>query len=177
MSMLDTVIDGPVAVPSTISRLSPASRAVLQCRAADRAKVSAAIGLALPVEPCRVNLRDKLAALWLGPEEWLLLAPESDVWMGSLLRNLDGASCSAVEVSDRQVAFAVHGPDAEIILAAGCPLDLHPSAFPVGMCTRTLFHKAQIVLWRTDIDRFHLEVWRSFSAYVEALLSLAATDG
>lgn len=177
MSMLDPAIDGSVTVPSAITRLSPASRAILQCRDASRAKVSAAIGLALPAEACRANARDKLAALWLGPHEWLLLAPESNAWMGSLIRNLDGTSCSAVEVSDRQVAFAVHGPDAETILAAGCPLDLHPSAFPVGMCTRTLFHKAQIILWRTDADRFHLEVWRSFSTYVEALLTLAATDG
>ena len=41
--------------------------------------------------------------------------------------------------------------------------------FPVGMCTRTAFAKADIVLWRTGQSTFHLEVWRSFAAYVSGL--------
>ena len=39
------------------------------------------------------------------------------------------------------------------------------------MCTRTVFAKAPIVLWRTDEDTFHLEVWRSFARYVMQLLA------
>ena len=42
--------------------------------------------------------------------------------------------------------------------------------FPVGMATRTLFEKAEIVLWRIAPDSFHLEVWRSFAPYVWDLL-------
>jgi sarcosine oxidase subunit gamma len=34
------------------------------------------------------------------------------------------------------------------------------------MCTRTVFAKADIVLWRTREDAFHVEVWRSFAGYV-----------
>ncbi|MGQ3028233.1 MAG: sarcosine oxidase subunit gamma family protein, partial [Ferrovibrionaceae bacterium] len=43
-------------------------------------------------------------------------------------------------------------------------------AFPVGVCTRTLFAKAEIVLWRTDAQRFRVEVWRSFAGYLWGLL-------
>lgn len=159
-----------------VRTLPGARRAVLRCKPDSRAKVSAAIGLDLPSAACTANRRTALAALWLGPDEWLLLADESDHWAQSLLRNLNGISCSAVEVSDRQVAYAVESDRAETILASGCPLDLDISAFPVGMCTRTVFHKAQVVLWRTAPDRFHLEVWRSFSGYVEAMLRLADAE-
>jgi sarcosine oxidase subunit gamma len=38
------------------------------------------------------------------------------------------------------------------------------------MCTRTVFAKAEIVLWRTSAEVFHLEVWRSFATYVVELL-------
>ena len=38
------------------------------------------------------------------------------------------------------------------------------------MCTRTVFAKAEIVLWRRAEQRFHLEVARSFAAYVHELL-------
>jgi sarcosine oxidase subunit gamma len=44
------------------------------------------------------------------------------------------------------------------------------------MCTRTLFGKAEIVLWRTGATEFHLEVWRSFSDYVVGCLREAARD-
>jgi sarcosine oxidase subunit gamma len=67
--------------------------------------------------------------------------------------------------------------DVEAWLASGCPLDLTMRAFPVGACARTLYHKAEIVLWRTEGDAFQLEVWRSFAPYVEALLTEAGCDG
>jgi sarcosine oxidase subunit gamma len=55
-------------------------------------------------------------------------------------------------------------------LSGACPLDLDPGEFLTGMCTRTVLAKADIVLWRSRDDVFHLEVWRSFSGYVTGLL-------
>jgi len=77
---------------------------------------------------------------------------------------------SLVDISQRQIALHISGERVAQVLSAGCPLDLHLQAFPVGMCTRTLLAKAPIVLWRTAPDEFHLEVWRSFSLYVQQLL-------
>jgi sarcosine oxidase subunit gamma len=44
------------------------------------------------------------------------------------------------------------------------------------MCTRTVFSKADIVLWRTQLDEFHVEVWRSFAGYVTGLLREIAVE-
>jgi sarcosine oxidase, subunit gamma len=65
----------------------------------------------------------------------------------------------------------IFGPDAATILAGACPLDLDLREFPVQMCTRTVLAKAEIVLWRTAPDAFHVEVWRSFQSYAQGLLS------
>ncbi|MEQ9246023.1 MAG: sarcosine oxidase subunit gamma family protein, partial [Nitratireductor sp.] len=54
--------------------------------------------------------------------------------------------------------------------------DLSPDAFPVGACSRTVFGKAEIILWRTEGDAFRVECWRSFSDYVFMLLEAAARD-
>jgi sarcosine oxidase subunit gamma len=62
------------------------------------------------------------------------------------------------------------------LLNAGCPLDLDLAAFPVGMCTRTVLAKAEIVLWRTSAEVFHVEVWRSFASYVTEYLAEAARE-
>src|ERR687898_480955 len=56
---------------------------------------------------------------------------------------------SLVDVSHRHRAFEVSGPAAAALLNEGCPLDLDDAAFPAGACTRTLFGKIEILLWRS----------------------------
>jgi sarcosine oxidase subunit gamma len=84
--------------------------------------------------------------------------------------------CALVDISHRQFALEVSGPHAAIILNGACPLDLDLGEFPIGMCTRTALAKADIVLWRTRSDAFHLEVWRSFAGYVAGLLGEIARE-
>ena len=163
-------LDGaaPVVVPGRLSLRPAADMARLALRGAPSA-LSAAFGLALPTQPCRAAEADGRSALWLGPEEWLLLVPP-----GTLDADAAVPGASLVDIGHRQVGLVLEGPGAADALAAGCPLDLHPAAFPVGMCTRTVFGKAEVVLWRQDTARFHMEVWRSFAAYVHGLLERAA---
>jgi sarcosine oxidase subunit gamma len=137
--------------------------------------IGGAFGVELPTTPLRANVADGRAALWLGPDEWLLLAADAD---GSLLAaalsdSLSSNPASLVEISHRQVGLIVSGPSAEALLNAGCPLDLERIAFPVGTCTRTVLAKAEIVLWRTAADAFRIEVARSFAPYVVAFLDEA----
>ena len=81
-----------------------------------------------------------------------------------------------MDVSHRQVALELSGPHAAWLLEAQCPLPLHVAAFPVGMCTRTVFAKAEILLWRTDLQTFRVEVARSFTGYVVDLLREIARE-
>lgn len=148
--------------------LEPATRFILQGGPAARAAAGEAIGVHLPESPCRANSVGSRAALWLGPDERLLLGPAADT--GNLAAELAAAltriAHSLVDVSQRQIALQVSGPAASAILNSGCPLDLDPAAFPPGMCTRTILGKADIVLWRKGAAEYHLEVWRSFSDYI-----------
>ena len=160
-----------------VTPLGPISRAVLRCREADIDPVSERLGIILPRAACRSAHDQALSALWLGPDEWLMMSTEpDDGWANGLSARLDGVHCSLVDVSHRQVALSVHGPRVEDILATGCALDLSIAAFPIGMCTRTMFAKAEVVLWRTGIARFHIEIWLSLARYVEALLREAETE-
>jgi sarcosine oxidase, subunit gamma len=138
----------------------------------------AGLGLALgmPVQACRSTVRGDRAALWLGPDEWLLLAPfeEGGAIAARLAEVLRGIPHSLVDVGHRSIGFSAEGSKVCEVLNAGCPLDLHPSAFPVGMCTRTLLGKAEVVLWRIREDAFHLEVARSFANYVAQFLKEAS---
>jgi sarcosine oxidase subunit gamma len=135
-------------------------------------------GVGLPRAACRAETSGARVALWLGPDEWLLMTPagEADAVVQALAASLAGTAHSLVDVSHRQVAFLLSGAEADKILATGCPLDLHIPVFPVGMCTRTLFGKAEIVLWRRAADEFWIDVARSYAGYCRALLAQAAVD-
>jgi sarcosine oxidase subunit gamma len=135
-----------------------------------------ALGLAISQTVCKSSVNGSRAALCLGPDEHLLLGPETAGIAASLEPLLRDLPHSLVDVSHRQTAFKISGPHAAVALNAGCPLDLDPCAFPVGMCTRTVLAKAEVVLWRTGEDTFHVEVWRSFAAYVSGLLAEAARE-
>jgi sarcosine oxidase subunit gamma len=156
----------------------PASRLILRGAASARAAAAEGFGLSLPETACRAATDGNRAALWLGPDEQLLLAPDGEVESiaASLARALQGQAYSLVDVSHRQVGIGIHGPHAEWLLEAQCPLPLNLRDFPPGMCTRTVFGKAEIVLWRPGEQVFRLEVWRSFSRYVVHLLHEVARE-
>jgi sarcosine oxidase subunit gamma len=166
----------PVSASTAVRALPPASRHVLRGGPKVRAAAERALRLTVPAEACRAHVEAARAALWLGPDEWLLMAPPAEAAATErlLAQALDGVPHSLVEVSHRQCGLAVSGPQAATLLAAGCPLDLDVAAFPTGMCTRTVLAKAEIVLWRTEAQLFRLEVWRSFVAYVSQFLAEAA---
>jgi sarcosine oxidase subunit gamma len=165
----------PVPGKSWLKPLPPAMRLILHGDAAVRVLAAAAWRVPFAEEACRACVSGGRATLWMGPDEYLLIdsAAEAPAQLERVIGTLPHA---LVDVSHRQLAFEVHGLYAEEILNGGCPLDLDLVAFPIGMCTRTLCGKADIVLWRTGAYAFHVEVWRSFSDYLLALLTEIARD-
>ena len=180
--MVDTATRRLPTVPAADWLLAqpPAARFAFYGDAAARAAMLPVWGVAFSEEACRANAHATRATLWLGPDEYLLLelAPgESEVTTCSALeRTLVDIPHALVDVSHRQFALQVSGPHAATILSGACPLDLDLREFPVGMCTRTVLAKADIVLWRTQERAFHLEVWRSFAGYVTGVLREIAAE-
>ena len=167
-----------VATSALLRQLPPASRFVLRGGPAVLVAAADILGLPRCDSPCRAVRNDGRAALWLGPDERLLIAhaDAAEDMEGLLQRALAGMPHSLVEISHALIAFELSGPRAATALNTGCPLDLEPLAFPVDMCTRTVLAKAQIVLWRTGPETFRVETARSFAPYVTKVLALAARE-
>jgi sarcosine oxidase, subunit gamma len=179
MADLSTARQPPALdLPNGVRLLPPATRLTLRGRTPVMAAAGGALGLSISNVACRSAANSERAALWMGPDEQLILAPAAEAEsLGARLRDaLSALPHSLVDMSHRQLALEVSGPAAQTLLNTGCPLDLHMSAFPVGMCTRTVLGKADIVLWRTGPDSFHVEVWRSFADYVTRFLAEAARE-
>lgn len=169
----------PAVTATAYLKLAPAAaRWILRGDDAALATAGRAFGVALPATACRAASAADRAALWLGPDEQLLLAPAGAAVTvaAELEQALAALPHSLVEISHRQLALKLSGPRAAALLNSGCPLDLDADSFPVGMCTRTVFGKAEIVLWRTAAEGFHVEIWRSFTDYLVQLLREAARE-
>jgi sarcosine oxidase, subunit gamma len=162
----------------SIATLPPRARFIVRGGSDVADAASGALGFALPTTACRAESAGDVVALWLAPDEWLVIGP--DVAHQALSEALSEAfgsmPHSLVDVSHRNAALLVSGPKATFVLAHGCPLDLDLRAFPVGMCTRTIVGRTEAVLWRQDEDVFHVEVWRSFMAYLVGFLDEARRE-
>ena len=145
------------------------------------AAAAGVLGFGLPVEPNGVSGSGAVAALWLGPDEWLVVASpgKGEDLEQRLGRALGGSFRALVDVSASRTTLELCGPSARAALESGCPIDLHPRVFRAGQCAQTLVARASVILWQlTEEPRYRLLVRPSFAAYVAAWLTdaVAAAD-
>ncbi len=168
----------------------PRARSPLAARAADLATIGAELvpllaqvdlrvdpthaGLApypLPLEPNTAFDDGRRAALWLGPDEWLILGPPGAA--EEIVAELEAAFAdlhrSVIDVSASRVAIELPAPGRFDLLAHVCPLDLDPRIWVAGMCAQTLLGRAQVIL-QERTDTTGILVRPSFADYVVDLL-------
>ena len=151
-----------------------ASRTNLRATTAGAKSFGKSIALDLPTSMHQTASKTGRHALKLGPDEWLIIDTKNvDETMVPRLAN---KNFSAVDISHRNCAFILSGEGATNTLNTACPRDLSLTAFPVGTCSRTVFGKAEIILYRTAKNTFRLECWRSFAIYIRDYLTEGAKD-
>ncbi|MES0882320.1 sarcosine oxidase subunit gamma [Roseibium sp. SCP14] len=162
----------------SILKATPITRLSFRAREVALKDAGAAFGAALPVIPLASETADKRAALWMGPDEWTLLAPEDELKsvFDGIENKLSETPHALVDVSERSEAIIVSGEKAVWLLNTGIFIDLSVEAFPVGNVTRTVFHKSPVMIWRTGPDTFVVEAWVSFMDYVAGLLVQSARE-
>lgn len=176
-SVFEGVLRGASRPQMTIAEAPAAARFSVRIAIASQHDLTDVGGFNLSLAINRWSGTPEQFAMRLGPDEWLVVGPQSD---GDKLRialdqALAGRPHAVVDVSHRQAALMLSGSAVADVLNTGCPLDLHEASFPIGSATRTVFHKAEIVLVRIDhAPTFRVEVARSFAPYVAALIGEAA---
>ena len=132
-------------------------------------RLADALGFAVPAIPNTVAAKGDRRALWLGPDEWLLVGPggQQEALAQTLRSGLNGALGSIVDVSANRTLLEIRGPKARGLLAHGVPIDLDPRSFGAGRCAQTMLAKAQVIVERPNEEQaFHLYVRSSFASYL-----------
>jgi sarcosine oxidase subunit gamma len=133
-------------------------------------------GLPLPLEPNRVAAMGPVRVLWLGPDEWLVVAEGEAL---DLLRRLQRAvaarHAAVTDLSSSRVIIQITGPQARALCAAGCGLDLHPRVFGPGQCAQTLLARVPVILDQvSDAPVYRVFIRRSHARWLAQWLIDAA---
>ncbi len=152
-------------------------RSVIRLRVRPSGVDAAGKALHLPREALQWRGEDP-AAYWLGPDQWLLTSdtkPAEDM-IGHIDATLSGQLYAATDMSSHNVCFALRGAAARTVLAMGCGIDMHRSAFTTGQCVNTHFANVLLFIVVVGDSSFDLYVDRSHARYLRDWLLSAGED-
>ena len=126
-----------------------------------------------------VRMAGGRGAVWMAPDELLLLLPHGDAAaaVARLGEMLAGRHQLALDVSDMRTILRLTGPLAGEVLAKGVPCDLSDGAFPAGSARRTTTAGIAVALWRLDAELWEIAALRSQARHLMAFLEDGARPG
>lgn len=135
---------------------------------------------ALPTTPSTAVDGSDTTVIWFGPDEWLVTSTgrageDLEAQLRDAVAEHDGA---AVDVSAQRTTLRLRGEHARDVLAKGCSLDLHPSAFGPGAAAQTMLGLAAVVLipLADNGTDYRILVRSSFARYLAEWLVDAAEE-
>ncbi|TQJ59365.1 sarcosine oxidase subunit gamma [Arthrobacter sp. SLBN-83] len=132
----------------------------------------AAVTGGLPDGSGSVVTNGDTSVLWLGPTEFLVVAPtEAHESLGgdlipALRDALGGDAGQVVDLSANRATFELTGPRARAVLEKGNSLDLHPRVFKTGTAFSTEIANIPAILWKTGDESFRIFPRASFAEFL-----------
>tara|TARA_R110002074_G_scaffold29280_5_gene83917 strand:- start:206 stop:775 length:570 start_codon:yes stop_codon:yes gene_type:complete len=166
--------------PEGLRELAPTGQVNLRGKAGEAAftgGVKSVLGLDLPTEPNKVATGKDWKALWLSPDEWLIVGGnDAGELVVTLEEKLAGQHVAINDLSANRTIFALEGPHSHKVLMKSSEVDFHPRVFAPGDCVQTLIAKSQAIVEQVDPETFHIYVRASFSRYVGGWLARALEE-
>jgi sarcosine oxidase subunit gamma len=140
------------------------------------AMLQAHLGLGLP-SAGRATKAGGYAALSIGPGSPLIQGSRES--LVSFRKDVSRDVAAVVDQSSGLTVLRLGGPRSPALLAKGCRLDLHPSAFAPGHCARTLIAQTTAILHQIDaVPTYDIIVPRTLArSFAEFLLHAAQAGG
>ncbi len=159
----------------TVRRKAPIARFSLRARG-DLSGLNQVLGFTMPSQIGKCASHGDIQTVCLGPDEWMIHAPEAAApGIAAACSSIYASHPhSLVDVSGREVTFALDGPRAVELLTIGMPRD--PDSLSVGDAKRINFDGLTVVLWRDGLSEFQMDVWNSFAPHVLGLLQTGCRE-
>ncbi len=132
------------------------------------------LNMILPIEANTSTTSDKLTAIWLSPDEWMIVSNElvskdnnkyelQEMLFNSISKTTLGA---VTNVTDQFVQLEIKGKNIYEILSAGCPFNFNEFKKKKGSTAQTVLNHIDIILHHKDENIINLFVRRSFAEHL-----------
>ena len=145
--------------------------------------VGKSLNILLPIEANTSTQSDKLTALWLSPDEWILFSNEpldensNSYEAEELLNNkVSRLNLGAVtDVTDQFVMVNLKGNKIFKLFQTGSPFNFNNFQNKKGAVTQTILAKIDVIIHKRDKNDVNLFVRRSFSEHLFSWMNDAAS--
>ena len=145
--------------------------------------VGKSLNIFLPTEANTSTQSDKLTALWLSPDEWMIFSNDTmnkdlnDYETEKLLQNnISKINLGAVtDVTDQFVMINLKGNKIYDLFQSGSPFNFNNFKNKKGATTQTILGKIDIIIHNQDKNTVNLFVRRSFSEHLFSWMNDAAS--
>ena len=132
------------------------------------------LNMILPTEANTSTTSDKLTAIWLSPDEWMIVSNELvskdtnkyelyEMLFNSISKTNLGA---VIDVTDQFVQLELKGKNIYEIFSAGCPFNFNEFKEKIGSTTQTVLNHIDVILHHKEENVVNLFVRRSFAEHL-----------
>ena len=145
--------------------------------------IGKSLNILLPTEANTSTQSDKLTAVWLSPDEWMIYSNDStnkdknNYETEELLnKNISKLNLGAItDVTDQFVMINLKGSKIYELFQAGSPYNFNIFQNKKGAVTQTILNKIDIIVHNHDKNSVNLFVRRSFSQHLFSWMNDAAS--
>ena len=141
------------------------------------------LNMILPTEANTSTSGEALTALWLSPDEWMLLSNKTvsevnntyDV-EDNLINNISKVNLGAItDVSDQFVIINIKGGKVFDLFATGSPFNFNEFKNKKGSVAQTILSHIDVIIYLIGINEVNLLVRRSFSEHLYSWINDSAS--
>ena len=145
--------------------------------------IGKSLNLLLPTEANTSSSSEKLTALWLSPDEWLVYSNEisnpdnNNYETENLLnKNISKVNLGAVtDVTDQFVLINIKGDKIFDLFETGSPFNFNDFRRKKGSTTQTILAKIDVIIHNQNQNEVNLFVRRSFSQHLFSWINDSAS--
>ena len=145
--------------------------------------IGKSLNLLLPTEANTSSSSEKLTALWLSPDEWLVYSnvisnPDNNNYETENLlnKNISKVSLGAVtDVTDQFVLINIKGDKIFDLFETGSPFNFNDFRRKKGSTTQTILAKIDVIIHNQNQNEVNLFVRRSFSQHLFSWMNDSAS--
>ena len=145
--------------------------------------IGKSLNILLPTESNTSTQSDRLTAVWLSPDEWMIYSNEpvdkntNNYETEELLNNnISKLNLGAItDVTDQFVMINLKGNKIYELFQTGSPFNFNDFQNKKGAVTQTILNKVDIIVHNQDKNIVNLFIRRSFSEHLFSWMSDAAS--